>query len=264
MTLTPPEPPTHQCRLLEESNWAGRRMLSPCTICGRPASEIMDMIRGDKIRRLLREFLAEAPRFMAASVGAQNTQESDRWYGQALARGELFDRLKEAEVDMFAAPMVSVPGPPAPRHAQAVRDLHVLSVIDDGNGWVLSSCKADGYISDDLETDPCPTLAALNQTDPPPVRPIVDTNKLAAEIFDALNAALGSGLGDTGWSMIDESRRLAESIADHLPTVNLENPVIVKAIGRAIASPGTFVPRQGSVPDHQVHAVVKALRDALS
>lgn len=258
-TLLPP----HQHELAEETSF-GRPMLSPCKVCGLSAGVILEQLLGDNIRAVVRKFLAQGPRYMRASVGATTTGDSDQWRGAAEARGELLDQLQKAGVDVEATPYVG-PSNPSPRHAQAVRALHHLEkMLDDDGRLMFSSCKADGHISDDLETDPCPTLVALNETDPLPVRPIIDPERLAARIYAAVEAALcNGGAPETGWTLVDESRRAAAAIVNDLPTINLANPDIVRAVGHAIAAPGTYAARVGSVPDHQTAAVLAALRKVL-
>lgn len=256
------EPGPHECLLPETRNFQGKPQLGPCTVCGRPASAVLEQLRSDRVRDVVRRFLVEAPRFLRASMNTQAGPDSDRWHGQALARTELFDRLKEAGVDVSAMPLIDGNAPPAPRNAIAVRRLHVLeSLGGDAIGAAFTACKADGYISDNLETDPCPTLAALNETDPDPGPPIIDTDRLAGRLYGVLEAALGA-VDDPGWSLSVESRRAADALTGDLPTIDLADPAIRREIGRAIAAPSAYVPRHGAVPEHQLDAVIAVLRKA--
>lgn len=257
------EPEKHECVLPETRNFLGRPQLGPCKVCGRPAAVVLEMLRGDRLRSIVRLFVAEAERFQRAAIQTSEDEASHRRQGQALARIELFDRLKAAGLDVVATPLMDGPSEPSPRHAQAVRNLHHLeSLGDDSLGVAFSACAADGHVSDDLVADPCPTLRALNETDPPPVAPIVDVDKLTDEVWQALNSALCNG-GVPGWSMLEEARKVAATVAETLPTIDLDDPEIVYEVGLALTHPSLYATRKGAVPDHQRDAVLAALRKVL-
>lgn len=257
---------THECTFPEILSPVGQKLLGACLTCGLTAAEALMKLRGDLLRKVVADFINERPDFIRALENCPDDNQADyyRWNGNAEARRTLHERLREFGVDTAAAPALQDLTPtPAGRNAGAVRALHVLEATDFGDGTRYSACKADGYISGDLAADPCPTLKALNATDPV-VEPIVDQETLTHVMYAALNHCLCNG-GVPGWTILEEAQKAAGFVRDAgLKLVDLESAAAHKLVQAAIVSPSLTTPRDGgeAVPGHQARAVLEALRKA--
>jgi hypothetical protein len=270
VTSQPDAKTTHECVFPELATPGGRKSLGQCMVCGMTAADAMAKLRGDVLRKLVVDFLAERPNFLRAmdSCPPDNQADYHRWTGNSEARRMLLARLDKAGVDLAFAPTLQElnPTPATPRNAAAVRALHVLETLTVGETQ-YSACKADGHMSDDLAADPCPTLAALNKTDPQPVpvEPLLDLAVVVDAVYKALNSALANGgNGIEDWSLLGEAEKAADKIVGTIPTIDLSSEAAHKRIAQVLTSPGLTTPRAAgeAVPNHQTRAILESLRKA--
>lgn len=234
--------------------------LGPCTVCGLTPADALEQLDGDQLRAIVSVFISETTRYSNVKMGAKSAEEFDRWTGMEEARVQLAERIADAGVSLDGFRIQALlPSERDRRNAAAVRALHVLvDAFPDVPGMEpYSFCKACGYESDDLDVKPCPTLAALNQTDPPPAppKPVLDTDTLIAAIYRALNAALCNE-GTPGWKLLDEAKKAASAVLEDALSLDLTSPELRRKIAIAIASPAR---REGSVPDRAAESVIQVL-----
>lgn len=241
---------THE-HVFRELTYAGMQVLAPCDVCGLTASRALQALDGDQLRGIVRRFLAEGEEFAHGAKTAKNAADGERCTGHALARDLLAQRLSVAGVDVVSAPGIREPVRPAgARTAAAVRSLHVLETIEVGGTSQFSSCKADGYISNDLTKDPCPTLKALNESDPAPPPPTVEEGAAMAAV-----AAIVAG------AFVDH--RMPKSDGEIFEWVRGHQELITDLLAAAVRVKTPPPPPQAPKPVFERTALISAIYDSL-
>lgn len=240
----------HQCVFREIVYLSGSSCLLPCEVCGTSPAQAMMAMDGDQLRGIVRRFLAEGEEFARQAKDAKDPGDRERYVGHALARDILAQRLSVALVDVAASPsIVDMTQRAGPRTAAAVRRLHVLESIEVGASR-FSSCKADGYVSTDLTKDPCSTLKALAETDPPPVPPGVEAGPAMAAV-----AAIVAG------AFVDH--RMPKSDAEIWEWVRGHQEQITDFLAAAVRVKTPPPPPPAPKPVFNRGALVTALYDAI-